>query len=413
MAPRPSPRARLPGATLLVALASPLVSSPARAAPTAPATSSIPPPPAEADAPGPLLRGPGRAVPPPASVPASLPSSAEPSAEPPGPAPQPAHPPVAAHHPEPKYWAPLSGAKPDDFPAYPVNHEDEPFDPSERQNIFNQKISREWDPERIINTDRPDFTDVLPTVGKHVWQTESGAAFRHRVGENYTLNRVSVPETTIRLGLTERFELRLKWDSFLFSQRTGTAAEGSPAGKSAYGSDFLVGFKWMAVPQAGWLPGHTVLGTLTTRIGNGGPAQTLIQPGINWVYGWQMNKWLVLRGSTGVEFIIVEPQRRLDKPAPNFEPSSPSTIFDLHQSVVTYLQVVKRLGMYLEWFSFYDFGAERLHQHNGGVGFYIYLTPNIQIDLRGGGTLAGSVSEVFTGAGISFRGKYRYKQPHK
>ena len=61
------------------------------------------------------------------------------------------------------------------------------------------------------------------------------------------------------------------------------------------------------MPQAGWLPGHTFLGTLTTRIGNGGPAQTVVQPGINWVYGWQMNKWLVLRGSTGVEFIIDEP----------------------------------------------------------------------------------------------------------
>lgn len=309
----------------------------------------------------------------------------------------------------PKYWAPLSGAKPEGFPAHELDREDEEFDPNERQNIFNRKISGKWDPERIINTDRPDFTDVLPTVGKNVWQTESGAAFRHRIGDNDSLNRVSVPETTLRLGISDRFELRLKWDSFVFSQRTGLAAEGGPAGKRAYGSDFLVGFKWMAVPQAGWLPGHTFVGTLTTRLGNGGPAQSLVQPGINWVYGWQLNKWLVVRGSTGVEFFIQVPQRRLDTGESSVEPGSPRTSLDLHQSVVTYMQLVKRLGMYLEYFSFYDFGAERLQQHNGGAGLYVYLTPNIQLDFRGGGTLAGTVSELFTGAGISFRGKYKYK----
>lgn len=369
---------------------------PVLAAPTPPAPPADATPPAT-DPPGPLLRGPSRAPPTAASPePAAPVATATPPAAPP-----------ASHH-EPRYWTPF-GSKTEEFPTNERDHEADAFDPEERHNIFNQRITHEWDPERIINSDRPDFTDVLPTVGKHVWQTESGISFRHRVGESYSLNRTSMPETTLRMGLSERFELRVKWDSFLYTQRTGTAAEGTAPGKTPYGSDFLVGFKWMAVPQAGWLPGHTFLGTLTTRIGNGGPAQTVVQPGINWVYGWQMNKWLVLRGSTGVEFIITEPQRRQD-PGQTFEPSSPSTIFDLHQSVVTYMQVVKRVGMYLEWFSFHDFGAERLRQHNGGAGLYIYLTPNIQIDLRGGGTLAGTVSEVFTGAGISFRGKYRYKR---
>ncbi len=389
---RPSPA---PCAALVVAL----FSLSTRASPSPPG----PERPAATAEPEPLRREPSSR---PLSAVHARPQPAEPST----PAPPPPEPPPAPS-PSPKYWTPLTGTiKAEDFPAHELDREDEAFDPRERHNIFNQRITGKWDPERLINTDRPDFTDVLPTVGKNVWQTESGATLRHRVGENYTLNRTSLPETTLRLGLTERFELRLKWDSFLFSQRTGSAAEGAPAGKSAYGSDFLIGFKWMAVPQAGWLPGHTIIGTLTTRIGNGGPAQTLIQPGINWAYGWQLNKWLVVRGSTGVEFVIVEPQRRLDTPKPNFEPGAPSTIFDLHQSVVTYMQVVKRLGMYLEYFSFYDFGAERLRQHNGGVGFYIYLTPNIQIDLRGGGTFAGTVSEVFTGAGISFRGKYKYKR---
>lgn len=406
MAPSLVSRASCEAAVVAIALISAPRAAAAQAAPQPSASPSSPPTPvrtAQPAQPMPAPTSPGPATPP-TEVPAP-PVPAPPAAEPP--------PESAAHAPqpevEPRYWAPHPKPAPGEFP--PEVHEHEPFDPRVRQNIFGQKITPEWDPEKIINTDRPDFTDVLPTVGKYVWQSESGASFRHRVGPDYALNRSSVPETTIRLGLTDRFELRIKWDSFLFSQRSGSAAEGTPTGKSAYGSDFLLGFKWMAVPQAGWLPGHTIVGTLTTRMGSGGPAQTLIQPGLNWVYGWQINKWLVLRGSTGVEFVVVEPQRRLDKPAPSaFDPSSPRTTFDLHQSVVTYMQVVKRLGMYLEWFSFYDFGAERLQQHNGGVGLYIYLTPNIQLDLRGGSTIAGNVRETFTGAGISFRGKYKYKQ---
>ncbi len=375
--------------------------------PPSPSTEAQPPPLQVAS---PTTAAPAAPTAPPAAPTASPPPPAEPSIIRPQMA-ETVHP----HAPdemqlegEPRYWTPYPRPAPQEFPEPPPEHDT--IDPRVRHNIFGQKISPEWDPEKIINTDRPDFTDVLPTVGKHVWQSESGASFRHRVGPDYTLNRSSLPETTLRLGLTERFELRIKWDSFLFSQRSGAAAEGT-AGKSAYGSDFLIGFKWMAVPQAGWLPGHTLLGTLTTRMGSGGPAQTLIQPGINWVYGWQINKWLVVRGSTGVEFVVVEPQRAPGQPAPNaLEPGSPRTIFDLHQSVVSYMQVFKRLGMYVEWFSFYDFGAERLQQHNGGVGLYIYLTPNIQIDLRGGSTIAGNVRETFTGAGISFRGKYKYKK---
>jgi len=389
-------------AALVASIAAPTHAAPPPAEPIsspAPADEAAPPGPP----PGPLLR---EATPPPpaaapptaAEAPATRPT--EPASHP-APAPQP-----HAGAGEPRYWTPYPRPKPEEFPE---SEPPEPFDPRERQNIFNQRISREWDPEKLINTDRPDFTDVLPSVGKHVWQTESGTSFRHRVGDGYTLNRSSLPETTIRLGLTERFELRIKWDSFLFSQRTGTAAEGTPAGKSAYGSDFLLGFKWMAVPQAGWLPGHTLVGTLTTRIGTGGPAQTLLQPGLNWVYGWQINKWLVLRGSTGFEFIVIQPPRRPDQDDVPL-PTKSSTVFDLHQSVVTYMQLAKRLGMYLEWFSFYDYGADRLHQQNGGIGAYIYLTPNIQLDLRGGGTLAGTFSETFVGAGISFRGKYKYKK---
>ena len=291
-----------------------------------------------------------------------------------------------------------------------AHHEDEeePFDPQVRQNVVGTPVSAEWDAEKIINTDRPDFTDVLPTVGKGVWQTESGVSLKMRRGEEYGFNRWAAPETFLRLGLTKTFELRVKWDAYWFTDRTGTARS---AGAS-YGSDMVVGFKWQAVPQTGWVPGHTFLGTLTYHAGTGrGPAQTAIQPGVNWVYGWLINKWLVVRGSTGFEVTIREPQARLSGDmTPSYDPPTRQTFVELHQSAVSYVQILKRLGMYYEWFGFWYYGLEKGVQHNGGVGAYIYLTPNIQLDLRYGGTIAGPVKETFTGFGISFRGRYNKKK---
>lgn len=308
--------------------------------------------------------------------------------------------------------APPPHAPPPHAPPPPARHEDEeaeePFDPQVRQNVAGTRVTSEWDAEKIINTDRPDFTDVLPVVGKGVWQTESGMSLKMRRGEDYTFNRWAVPETTIRLGLTRSFELRIKWDSYWFTARTGTASEQPGA---SYGSDLLLGFKWQAVRQAGWVPGHTFLGSLIYHAGTGrGPAQTAIQPGLNWCYGWQINKWLVFRGSTGFEVTVREPQAHKQGDGPTFDPPTRQTFVELHQSVVSYIQVLKRLGMYYEWFGLWYYGLERGVQHNGGVGAYIYLTPNIQLDVRYVGTLNGWPKETALGFGLSFRGRYDRKK---
>lgn len=278
-----------------------------------------------------------------------------------------------------------------------------------RQNVANQPVSHEWDAMELINTDRPDFTDVLPTVKKYMWQLESGYSFSLREGDDYTYQRHRGPESLIRYGLTERMELRVRWDSAWYTQRTGTVA-GEPG--IAFSSEMLVGFKWQAILQDGWLPAHSFMGTVMFRGAQGGPARTGVEPGLNWIYGWQVTKALVIRGSTGLEVVTIFPQRVGGSPedAP-FNPRTLNTIA-LHQSVVMYVQWIKRLGTYTEWFSFYDFGAERGNQHNVGQGFYIYITPNIQIDLRVVGTVFAQgdrFRDLTVGSGLSLRGFYHRK----
>ena len=46
-----------------------------------------------------------------------------------------------------------------------------------RPNILNMPVSDNWDAMKLINTDRPDFTDVATVVGKGVTQIETGYTF--------------------------------------------------------------------------------------------------------------------------------------------------------------------------------------------------------------------------------------------
>jgi hypothetical protein len=285
-------------------------------------------------------------------------------------------------------------------------------DPPGRQNVFNLRIkNHEWDAMEIINTDRPDFTDVLPTVKKYMWQTESGYSFslrEQRSGEEkYAYHRHRAPETLIRYGLTERLELRVRWDSAWYTHQIGTI--GNERGM-AFSGDLLVGVKWQGILQDGWRPAHSFMATLVARGADGGVVKTGLEPGFNWIYGWQIVKAWVIRGSTGFEYVVTLPQR------PNQtdpEPTGGRRALALHQSVVTYVQWVPRLGTYTEWFAFFDFGEERGNQHNVGQGFYIYITPNVQIDLRVVGTVFAQGDrprDLSVGSGLSLRGFYHKRQ---
>lgn len=294
-----------------------------------------------------------------------------------------------------------------DIPAAPTVP-----DPPGRQNIFNRPLaSHEWDAMEIINSDRPDFTDVLPTVKKYMWQTESGYSFsmrEHRGESPYAYFRHRAPETLLRYGLTERLEMRIRWDSAFYTHRRGTANL-EPAG-TAFSGELLVGVKWQAILQDGWRPAHTFMAVLSARGSDGNVTHTGFEPGINWIYGWQIRKLAVLRGSTGFEYVA-----QLAQPTDGDPPRGTFKTFTLHESVVAYLQWLPRLGTYSEWFSFYDFGYERGAQHNLGQGFYVYLTPNVQLDLRVAGTVAAFADrprDLTVGGGLSLRGFYHRREPH-
>jgi len=89
-----------------------------------------------------------------------------------------------------------------------------------RPNLFGIDVPDEWDFYNLINTDRPDFTDATYSVGQGVTIIETGYTYRRAFDHpaNSEQSRRSIPEALLRYGLTNEFELRLKWNGYVMKR---------------------------------------------------------------------------------------------------------------------------------------------------------------------------------------------------
>ena len=61
---------------------------------------------------------------------------------------------------------------------------------------------------------------------------------------------------------------------------------------------------------------------------------------------------------------------------------------------------------FVEWFSFFSNNSSDNRASNFiDTGLFIYVTPNIQLDVRVGERVSDRVSSIFSGAGLSLRFK--------
>ena len=66
--------------------------------------------------------------------------------------------------------------------------------------------------EERIETERHDFTQSAVTVGRHVFQIESGYSFFYRDNVDETEYSHTAPEMLVRISLREDIEFRARWN---------------------------------------------------------------------------------------------------------------------------------------------------------------------------------------------------------
>lgn len=268
-----------------------------------------------------------------------------------------------------------------------------------RHNLTGQDIPHEWDFYAIIATDRPDYTDATFSVGKGVVYWESGYTHRSIFAGDTSTSTQSLPEVLVRSGLTDEFELRVRWAGMSDLQFNDFANGNSVR---TFGSnDMNVGFKYEFNQQSEFIPMTTFVIDTFLPTGSADFSSNTVQPRLNVVWGWGLRRWLYLKVSTGADFLRkvnleLDPTARIVTTRDNQ--------IEAHQSEAVLMQFSKHLGAFYEHFTLYRTGSvDNRPDHFLDTGLYLYLTPNVQLDCKMGTRISNRFDERFCGAGFSVR----------
>jgi hypothetical protein len=173
------------------------------------------------------------------------------------------------------------------------NDDPNSFGYTQRPNLFNVQVPDEWDFTNLINTDRSDFTDTPVSVGKGGTILETGFTYTRILSVDSQTEMRTLPETLLRVGVTDEFELRLRTLGYSLVDQNdrATGQSGSIFGMN----DLDLGFKYEIVQQKNWVPLTTVVAGVLLPSGTNGVSGNSVQPHLNLVNGWAIRRYIFLK----------------------------------------------------------------------------------------------------------------------
>ena len=234
-------------------------------------------------------------------------------------------------------------------------------------------------------TDRPDFTEASTTVGVGVAQIEFGYTYSYDNVGGQSVRTQSVGEPLLRYGMLANW-LELRVAIFPLDERTVTGATRNSTGGTA---DLYTGLKIGLTPQEGLLPEMALIPQMNIPTGSPAFTSNNVEPGLNWIYGWEISDCISTAGST-------QGNKRIDTTGESY--------WEMSQSWTVAYSLTELLGGYTEWFAIIPNGADTAqteHYFNGG--FTYLLSDDVQFDVRAGVGLNNAADDFFVGTGLSLR----------
>jgi len=236
-------------------------------------------------------------------------------------------------------------------------------------------------------TDRPDFTEASTTVGLGRVQLEAGYTFVRNDDNGVRETGHSIGETLLRVGMmAEWLEVRIAWTHAV--QQTQDSVSSL---RASGGDDLYLGVKIALTEQAGWLPEMVLMPQMRVPTGHSAFTAGQVLPGVNWLYGWEVNDFLAIGGST-------QANRASDDDGFFYVETA--------QSLTANYGLTDKLGAYTEWFAFFPCGAHAEGigaEHYFDTGLTYQVNPDLQFDIRAGWGLNPRAEDFFTGAGLAKR----------
>jgi len=236
-------------------------------------------------------------------------------------------------------------------------------------------------PELI--TDRPDQTESSETIAPGYVQFEFG--WTHSADdEGPDVTSDSLPETLIRLGVTDHLEFRFGFDGYISNDIDG-------AGTDEGAGDLEIGLKWKLWEEAGRRPQTAILAGTSLPTGETPFSSERFDPSIRLACAHTLTETLGLGYNlTGVW--ASEEDRTGDR----------DTTASIAYSVVLGIALSEQTGTFVEFFGEAPTSSGK-PANSFDAGLTYLVADNLQLDILGGVGLSETADDWFVGAGFVWR----------
>ncbi|UCD48844.1 MAG: transporter [Phycisphaerales bacterium] len=232
-------------------------------------------------------------------------------------------------------------------------------------------------------TDRPDQTESSETVRPGFIQFEFGWTHSED-DEGLDATSDSLPETLIRLGVTNDLELRFGFDGYVWEDTDGV-------GTDEGAGDTEIGVKWKLWEETGRRPQAAILAGTSLPTGQARISSERFDPSIRLACSHTLTETMSL-GYNLVGLWTTEEDERGDRDTTAF----------LAYSIVLGIALSEQVGTFVEFF-----GDAPTHSgkpaNSFDAGLTYLLANNLQLDLLGGVGLSEAADDWFIGAGVAWR----------
>lgn len=227
-------------------------------------------------------------------------------------------------------------------------------------------------------TDRPDFTESPSVVGPRRAQVEAGNTY----GRTGDVVANTLGETLLRVGVTERSELRVALSSWT------RAVPGSGVGAPVSGwEDANLGAKFSLVADArGAVPATSLIVGTSVPVGSHAFRRAAAEPEAKLLLAWTMGEQWSLSSNLNYALLANPAGGRV---------AEPSASLSVGRSLTD------RLGSYLETYAFRPVGGDGTQFVNAGMT--LLLSDDLQLDARAGSGVGANRRDYFVGLGVARR----------
>jgi len=243
-------------------------------------------------------------------------------------------------------------------------------------------------------TDRPGFSDAVCVIPRGQIQLETGYSFTYdKENETRTKNHL-IGEYSLRTGLLENFELRLKWAGFSMTEshfEGGSSFSGRNIMQTDHddgATDMSIGFKTQLLKQDGLIPNLSIIPAISIPTGTNSKSTGDVDPEVRLAWNYSLSEKLTVYGVGLATWLTDGGEHRF---------------FQSGASLAAFYQFTPKVGGFVEYYGLYPSTRDGDCQHNIDFGPVFLINENFQIDVRAGFGLNEEAPDFQAGIGACYR----------